>query len=426
MLQHILIALSIFILMVSVAPLDEPLSAQARDTLALVPNQTTHRAVLYRAGLNAPENLDPSVYGQHRLRGISSSGSTSTPGTRQASSLQGLRSPRGPFFCSLHENSRCWNQIVSVTAEALSMLEKDHATLLSRYQTWLKISDTENKTIGLSPESSLPVEHLSGVHRLMVLRAFYDAAQGQAAASLERLYRVISDLRQHFALPDDFPAKLILAELIDESLQAASVISRTYHVKTPPIPRLSPQEKDLSSAMAHQFRKASHFFLSIEALNVSDPKHTEEPRLKWMMRFAMQRLIYKPKQTLNRTHQALQFWMEASRASPAHFARLMEQEFHPGPVALVWDQLRNPLGRILGQLAELNFKIPIVRLQQLDIMIAMFNATQGQALEQLSSEALANPYGQGAPAALSANRSALCMPSPDVIHTKATCLRLGA
>ncbi len=425
MISNILVALSIFILTILAVFFDEPLSAEARATLAMVPDRTTHRAVLYRAGLNAPENLDPFIYGQYMLWGSSSSGTTSHPGALQAIESQGLRSPRGPFFCSLYEDSGCWSQISAINTETLTALEKDHATLLNRYQTWLKISDAKNETIGLTPENSVPVEHLSGAHRLVVLRAFHDAAQGQAMASSERLQTTIMDLRQHFTLADDFPAKLIVADLIDESLQVASVISQTHQVKIPSISPLTAQEKDLSVAMAQQFRKVSHFFLSIDGINFSRPP-PQENSLAWAVRsLAMQRLVYKPKQTSNRAHEALRFWVKASRASPADFIRLMSQEIHDNNFKQAWDQWRNPLGHIVGQLAEPRFKLSIIRLQQLDITILMFNVTQEQPIDKLSSKALANPYGQGAPATLSANRSALCMPSPDLIHSEATCLRLA-
>jgi hypothetical protein len=307
-------------------------------------------------------------------------------------------------------------------ASVLSRLETENATLLSRYQTWLHISDAENKSIGLTPENSVPTEHLSGAHRLMILRAFDDAAKGQVAAASQRLYRMISDLRRHLALADDFAAKLILADLMDESLQAVSVISHTHRIKLPPLRPLTPEEKDLSPAIARQFRKAYDFFLSVDAMR---SRGDDGPPDSATQRSRMQRFIYKPNHAINRTHQVMSFWMEAARGTPSEFARLMSQQASRNQALILWDHLRNPLGRTLSQLAEPNFKTQIVRLQRLDIMIAMFNATQEHALEDIPPEALASPYGLGGLAAPSPNRSALCMPSPDIIDANPTCLHLG-
>lgn len=422
MTKSVFLAVLVFILTIAVAYLDEPLSADARALLATVPDRTTNRVALYRAGLGAPEGVDPLLYGRYVLSGVQARSPSKGPRQIHTADLFPLRSPRGALFCSLLEDAKCWSTIGSMKAEALTALEADNATLLNRYQTWLGMSDPD-KPISRSPEEALPIEHLSGAHRLTVLRAFQDATHGRAEAAASRLRGGIESLRRHLALGDDFSAKLLLADLIDESLQALSVISHQHRLKGPALPALTASERDLSPAIARQFKQTYEFFLAVESLPAPNDVRLRESLVPLP---GLYRFVYKSNNAINRAHQDMAFWIEAAQLTPANFANLMGRGAPVRPWRRIFDHLRNPVGQALGQLVESDFKPQIVRLQQLDIGIAMFNVTQTRRLDQIQSETIANPYGEALPASLSANQTSLCMPAPEVIEAKAVCLRLTA
>ena len=413
-----------FVMTVMAVYVDDPIDAEAKILLASVPERTANPSVFFRAGLNAPDGIDPVFYGRYRVESSQAHGYAYTSASLEGIQSVTLPAPQGPLFCSILDEAPCWKFIASVHGDQVDALQAEHATLLGRYQAWLSMAASGQHGPSIASEN-LPVDHLAHAHRIGVLRALVDARQGHAEGTALWLRQVILKLREHLATEDDLLAKMLLTDMLAESIDALSMISYAHRMNQSALAPLTAAEQDLTPAMANQFKMAYTFFLSPQGSIAGRLVRPEQDPRQPATAKRLDRFIYKPIAAVNLNFQDVRYWIEASRLKPQEFAALLNRP----PTRSAWralGRLRNPVGYALVQLMQPHFKAPITRLHALDMRIGMFNAVHRKSADGVQSKHAANPYGQGLPSMTRAHPSAVCMPVPEVIDVKAVCLRLTA
>ncbi|MFE8073331.1 hypothetical protein QQM79_19920 [Marinobacteraceae bacterium S3BR75-40.1] len=400
---------------------DAPLSPQAKALLSHLPKtKRDSEAYFHLMGIHANPEANPLDVGRSVYRSIveataeyRTSGGTfhyqPYPRDRR------LSLPEGPAFCEFDEPG-CLRRLLEdpeIVAEALD----EHALLAQRYGVFLGLDDYRTLSDPLIEEPVPPFQYLIKGARLALLKSVARFQEGDVQKALTDIGTHINRLQEQLRKQDTLIGKIVVAAIINDSLDVAMVLARRSGEKTGlELRRLSAGAMDFTQPIAREFAMLNEM---ADHLDRAPNFFSEDQKVPgWLVR-----IVFKPNMTVNAMVPVYSRQIAYSQLSHAELGKRLHSD---APIELSKDPLRNYIGDKLNAIAMPRLSDYVVRVHDVDVRIALFNTLANAADIDKALLEFRNPYDASLPPpSRSEDRTAVCFEGPAIHDGPEKCLRVA-
>lgn len=433
MFKKILIGIILFgVATVLLLQIDDELDPEVATFLEQARPAESSEAYLYLLGIVAAEGEDPLAMGKQLFASMQQAEQQyelgdETFGFKDYPEDKKLALPEGELFCSGSEQD-CWQTIFN-DEEGRDQVLKQYATLLLRFQAFIKMTDYQTLSKSTVMEISPPFQYLNKGNRLVISTAIHIAQTADSEQSITILIDNISGLRHHLKSADTLIGKMIYTALISDNLDALSlIIHQNKQVFEHQIGSISLAERDLEIVMAREFTMSYGLYTAMDkhpdfftSTSVDDGGFNSDDGFKapgWAVK-----TIFKPNMSINKAYLFYKRILTRSQLDQTEFAA-MAFEKHEQPLFRP-TYIRNPVGTILNDIASPSFDQYIARLFDLNAKIAIFNQTMNKTALPQDLSFIQNPYYEkGGTAFYSEDGKSICLTGPLEDDKNQRCLRV--
>lgn len=389
----VLVILSLVLLL----QIDDDLNSETQAMHERVDWQTHTDSYPYFMGISTKLGSDPLRVGNDilvELRDLESNylnvvSYEDAPSLRDRDTLQ-LGDQR--HFCSLRDDETCLLSLF--TQVELRSFSPEMLELKKRFTHFLEMNDFRTLSKPHIFEPFGPYSALTQGNRLVSLEAIELARKGKAELAAQKLYSHLERQRNFSSNVDSLIARMVAYVLMNETIEILYLVIKENDLKGVEIDALSPNELSLKKIVSREFVYVS------SALDIAryDVRYSAWP--VWMLR-----ILVKPNMTMNASSEN---YIRAIRVSEEERPNFELQNFSPKA-----SRIRNPIGNVMSQAGVIGFDEYIARGFNLNVKIALFNATLNREISAESLAKISNPYDpQEFDAELSEDKQFVCMGGP--------------
>ncbi len=392
--QRSVVVLLVFILFLIWFFLPRALSHDVRAQLALIRqlNHTPSNAFTYLIGMSAPAGVDPMDYGRELLPQYMASSGYGANSTHAAPVSSNLISV-APLDCSLFKDSECL-ELLFTAADARAQTLAKYPDRVQRYQAF-KSYDDYHVPYPMNVGSYVPAfTMIIGGQKVYFMQQVEALAKGEI--TLEQLQQnILADLgywRTELATADSLMYTMTVVRLINNDLNMLAKLYQRYGLHAPELAPLTAQERSMRLANAAE--------TSINYAMLTDLRlqHQRCSAKDWMACFdrLVDGVIIDHNATLNQMSEARTQQLALADLPLDLAYRHREDEIEQISLGQ-W--IRNSAGAELAQMAQKNLSQYVFRVNDINLKIALLNATLGQPpgnSDPVWLMSIKNPYGLSA------------------------------
>jgi hypothetical protein len=385
------VLLALFILFLTWFFTPRALSHDVRSQLALIHqlNSKPSHAFTYLIGMSAPAGVDPMDYGRELLpQYIASSGyGANSPHTAPISTNLVSVSP---LDCSLFKDSQCIDLLFTAHDARTQTLAK-YPDRVPRYQAYKSYADY-HVPYPMNVGSFQPAfTMIIGGQKVFLMQQVDALTRGEISpAQLQQ--NILDDLaywRTELVAADSVMYTMTVVRLMNNDLNMLAKIYQRYNLHAPEIALLSVPERSMRLSNATE--------TSINHAMLSDMRaqHTHCAAKGWMACFdrVVDAVTFDHNATLNQMSKARTKQLQLAEL-PQDVAYLHRDD-DPDEIG-IGQWIRNSAGAELAQMAQKNMSQYVFRVDDLNLKIALLNASAKQpagSTDPLWLVSIQNPYG---------------------------------
>lgn len=364
---------------------------------------------LYLLGLAAPADVAPKAYGQQRLEAYQAWLNSGAQGAwiDPPAALSNLADSN---LCELAEAS------CQLDSQTLAQVLNQHATLLTRYQQWLRQPSAYSAA---APTAEEPLPLYSLLLDGQRLDGFEQALQPLTDAQKQQhLLGNIADLRRHLAGSDSLIHKMVVTRLLSTEVNRLALL-QWQNPKLDPISLapLTAEELSFTALAQREYAGMAGLLQQLNAHQADVPS--------WQMHY-----FYKPQRSVNQAlprYQALAASVEQPASALGQTASVDSLD---SPIAALIEDPRNPVGAILLSVAGPSPEVYAARLHDLQARINLLNLSNSLPADErqwpkiLLNSPISNPYQAGQPPYWDTEQQTLCFSGPLEDKNGVRCLTL--
>lgn len=395
---------------------DETMDWQVQNYLQRVQiTQKDNPAYFYLLGIGAAEWVAPEAKGgslyHDFLRWDSVQPDAYSTSATVFEITQDLPMPDTTELCLL-DKVACYRQLFNEPIDA-QLLNDHYATLLDRYQSFLRMQGYQTLLVGL--RAPIPkFAYVLKANDILLVRAIHTAKKGKVDQALQQVQHNMVLLRQKLAQADTLIEKMIYTELVSRNLDTMSLIIKTFHYDgIVRVASLNADEMDFSKVAAYEFLLTARI-LDEMAGDSDSSWGCEDSPICWLKR----KFYFKPNSVLNLRYKSLQQLIKLSQKGSINFAQYVVQKNKPVFSIRAWLVDMTDDEKVYHEYLQ--------RVFSLDAKILMLNATANQQkMDEIILLNVKNPYFEYKTAVLSQDKSSLCFEEPIPVGREDSCLKVA-
>lgn len=377
--KALLILISVIVITVLLAQIDDDLSKDASDLIDRVEANGVSDAYLFLSGIYAGENENPIDEGRRILEESRKLDIDESYNVAMYDDAKKIPLPTGEAFCKTWEDG-CLAYLFSSEIDTESLLN-DHKVMISRANKFFEFDEYTTLTTPSIKELVPPYQYVTAAERISVLNAISLYKNGNPEEAIDSLLGQFSKLRKSLGLQDNLIGKLVFLMKLSEIIDVAGVILSQEDMKIDMIPRLSQPEKSFYMVVAREFAMS---YYTLKRLD----KHPEFFETGGDYPGWLVRIIFKPNMTINAEAPAYLRLEQLAQLSSSDFANIIESGT---PVIPSTSKIRNYVGGVLITMLP-NFDNYVARFKDFDAKLVLFNHKYSLGSTLIKPE---NPYYAG-------------------------------
>ena len=389
--QRSSIVLLLFIIFLMWFFVPRSLSQEVRSQLAEIRqlNRTPSNAFTYLIGMSAPSGVDPLSYGRELLPQYMASSGYGASSTHTAPVSSNLVSV-SPLDCSLFKDSNCL-ELLFTASDARALTLAKYPDRVARYEGYKAFTDY-HVPYPMNVGSYVPAFTMIIGGQKVYLMQQVELLERHEITVEQMQQNVLADLaywRAELVDADSIMYTMTVVRLINNDLNMLAKLYQRYGLHAPQIAPLSAAERTMRLANATE---TSINYAMLTDLRLS---HQHCGMNDWMACFDrfVDAVIIDHNATLN--------LMSAARTQQLGLADLQPDQAYlhhddePAEIKLSqW--IRNSAGAEMAQLAQKNLSQYVYRVDDLNLKIALINASASQppgSNDPLWLASIQSPYG---------------------------------
>ena len=371
-------------------------------------SDASSEAYFYLLGIFASEDEEPGQLGRALFKRYAQFDSEQESEASIYPENQRLSLPQGQLFCKA--KTYCCLSTLFNEYEAIDEVLDENKVLIQRINTFTQFGDYHTLAKPSVYERFPPFEYLSAGERLKTLIAIKHHMQGEHDLAIQLLSQQIQSQRDILANQDNLIGRLVMLVKLSETLDVLSIILTNTGSKVDALPRLNTAEKSFYFVMAREF--ATAFYGLQDMRHIANYAGDAISAPGWVLA-----TMYKPNMTVNASVGSYTYAEYLATLSAEKFAREIATD---RKTRIPTSRLRNNIGYILINIADVNFAPYIARFHDLDAKLILFNRMHAKAVDP---DTLDNPYYPGGQPEVFAKR--LCFPGPMKNKGALRCLQIS-
>jgi hypothetical protein len=388
---------------------DDELSPEAEELLAIASAHTETEAFYYLWGMEAAEEDDPVMVGRQIVASIKAAEDQNTTIEAYPEDKK-LSIPSSEIFCG-QDSDDCVKTLMQL--EWADLPEGINTNLiLSRYDKFLAMKDHSFEFLDI--ETGVPPYGVLATGHYLRLMEAISLSDTDRSGSVILVQEDVRRLRGFLETSNNLVAKMIAVHLINNSIDVASVLSGSQNTIAG-IQPLNQSEKNMTETYSTEFQYSYNLLSEVESNQELIDAEVKLPL--WVSR-----MLFKKNMTVNSMAPIIQRAIFESSLTPVEF----NQKIKSGIVAQEPEfTIRNYIGGVLNSIGQVDFSSYTARIFDLDAKIVLFNAIAGKDVTQLDLSEIKNPYDPTKHAYYSQDRKRICFDGPLPDRKKIRCLRIA-
>ncbi len=419
LMKYVFLALVILFLLWVFIP--RPLSYEVKQQLTTMEklHATPSKAFVYLIGMDAPDDIDPLVYGQKLLPQYIASAKMSINKENQSI---GVMKPekniknysqifdKKSFACSISNEPDCIDNFFNDKIARQTLVAQQHL-LINRYKTYKTFGDYHQpysmNVFGFIP----PYTILINGQKLYFLQQIelIDTHKVSHETIRDNILNDLTYWRSELITADNLINKMIVAALVRNDLILLSELNLRYGVTVPKISELTASERSFELVTAAETEFVTYFEHDLQQ---AQDECDAEGKLMCIGKSIWYFLFYDHNDSVNMIAHSRNLELKQATLPLPELYRNKDvaPEFFS-----IGRWIRNSGGVFLTQESLGQFLPYVFRVNNLNLKIALLNATAHQPLgntDPIWLKSILNPYGTNAGQAYVDKQGWLCFPVP--------------
>ena len=406
--KRFIITLLILFILALLLQIDDRLQPQAKNWLETVNSEQNSQAYIYLLGIDSGRNDEPSNIGDNIFESIRQYeedyfNKDGAGEIYRYPDQKKLSLPESDLLCDLAELN-CIERILSKTEKAKQLIDANQL-LINRLLTFLSFNDFQVLAKPLIDTPIPAYNYLSRANHLYLVQQIISASGTDAAKAVMFVTDHADKLKRYLETSNTMISKMVFASLISDAVDALWIIRNQSGLDNVTLEHLTETEKSMESAFKNEFKFVNLIYQNLD-------KHPELIEQGGKMPGWSIRLLFKPKMTTNLAFDEYYADYQLSRFDMTEFATAIEKQEPRNQTFFSMFSIRNPVGKILHQVAKPDLKNYIGRLHNLDAKIKLYNEIEIDA-SGIRYNDLKNPfYKESTPPVFLAKENKICLKPP--------------
>ena len=372
--------ITVLVAIILLLQIDDELSPEASAVLQTVDWQTPNDAYLYYLGIGAKLEEDPLERGEQILSEIREyeagyDSIDSFDEVPDSISRSELELPDYDGFCGARDKG-C---IASLFVEHdVPLNDPTMVVVKNRYLAFMRLRGFRTLSKPHVLELYSAYAYLIKGNRLVSLSAIEQARHSDPETAMEGLYSLIELQKKHIAETDTLIGRMIAYALMHETVEVLSILLREFDLRGRPISELSREELNMHKPINREFA----FYQSALGSVWIDKDLKNYPA--WMVK-----VVLKPNMTVNA---ALPIYTNAKNMSELPQVSFTAQAGRSKHLKLKKSWLRNSVGTVLNNVAQIDLEPYIARGLDINAKIVLFNELLNKPISFETLKGTQNPY----------------------------------